>query len=82
MIRKNRPLLALSLSCLFYTRKIMSVSSSDKTRAECVSLDGEDSGHDSVDEPQSALEDRERINQLETAVAWIRGEVVNNSFSY
>lgn len=55
------------------------MSSSDKMKSD--SLDGEDSGHDSVDDPQSALEDRERINHLETAVAWIRGEVVSHSAS-
>ena len=54
---------------------IMSLLSSEKVRTEAGSLDGEDSGHDSVD----ALDDRERINHLETAVAWIRGEVVSGA---
>ncbi len=53
----------------------MSLLSSEKVRTEAGSLDGEDSGHDSVD----ALDDRERINHLETAVAWIRGEVVSGA---
>ncbi len=58
----------------------MSILSNDKAKMDSVSLDGEDSGHDSVDDPQSALEDRERINHLETAVAWIRGEVVSSEY--
>ena len=57
----------------------MSLSSNDRTtRGDSLSLDGEDSGHDSVDDFQSAADDRERVNHLETAVAWIRGEVVSS----
>ena len=36
----------------------------------------EDSGHDSVDDISTAADERERIASLETAVAWIREEVV------
>lgn len=51
----------------------MSVSSNEKINS--LSQDEEDSGHDSLYDSHSALDDRERINHLETAVAWIRGEV-------
>ena len=39
----------------------------------------EDSGHDSVDDAavQTPTDERERITHLETAVAWIRKEVVS-----
>ena len=53
----------------------MSLSSNEKFSS--LSQDEEDSGRSSVDEPHTALDDRERINHLETAVAWIRGEVVS-----
>lgn len=62
----------------------MSLSSNDRTtrtRGDSLSLDGEDSGHDSVDDFQSAADDRERVNHLETAVAWIRGEVVSSYYT-
>ena len=51
----------------------MSETSSDKQLEDSASLDG-DSGHDSVDEISS---ERERIACLETAVNWIRDEVVS-----
>ena len=60
----------------------MSQSSSEKTREGSTSsweLD-EDSGHDSVDDYSNAAEERERIASLETAVAWIRQEVVSFNF--
>ena len=51
----------------------MSSSASEKDR----SMD-EDSGHDSFDDVYtSPAEDRERIEHLETVVAWIRKEVVS-----
>ena len=37
----------------------------------------EDSGHDSVDDISTPADERERIASLETAVAWIRDEVVS-----
>lgn len=51
----------------------MSETSSEKQMEDTTSLD-EDSGHDSVDEISS---ERERIACLETAVNWIRDEVVS-----
>lgn len=64
----------------------MSVSPTEKTRdPDGSSVDGEDSGHDSVDSLQTGsmndsgpadVDDRERIASLETAVGWIRQEVV------
>jgi len=56
----------------------MSETSSDKQLEDSTSLDG-DSGHDSVDEISS---ERERIACLETAVNWIREEVVSSFFSF
>ena len=45
---------------------------------ESSSLDmDEDSGHDSVDDISTPADERERIASLETAVAWIREEVVS-----
>lgn len=56
----------------------MSETSSDQVREETSSLElDEDSGHDSVDDISSPAEERERIASLETAVAWIRDEVVS-----
>lgn len=55
----------------------MSGSSSEKLREDTASLD-DDSGHDSVDDINNlAADERERIASLETAVAWIREEVVS-----
>lgn len=57
----------------------MSQSSSEKLRDETSSLElDEDSGHDSVDDISSPADERERIASLETAVAWIRQEVVSD----
>ena len=56
----------------------MSESSSEKLREETSSLEmDDDSGHDSVDDISTAVDERERIASLETAVAWIRQEVVS-----
>ncbi len=57
----------------------MSQSSSEKLRDETSSLelDEDDSGHDSVDDISNPADERERIASLETAVAWIREEVVS-----
>lgn len=59
----------------------MSESSSERLREEpessSLELD-EDSGHDSVDDISTAADERERIASLETAVAWIRQEVVSD----
>lgn len=53
----------------------MSQSSSDKF---CSSQElDDDSGHDSVDDVGTPADERERIASLETAVAWIRQEVVS-----
>ena len=57
----------------------MSLASSEKMREDSTSLDN-DSGHDSVDDVGTAADERERIASLETAVAWIRGEVVSENF--
>lgn len=55
-----------------------SQSSTEKLRDETSSLElDEDSGHDSVDDTSSPADERERIASLETAVAWIRQEVVS-----
>ena len=53
----------------------MSISSP----TEKIREDSEDSGHDSVDSlhVSSDVDDRERIAHLETAVSWIRQEVVS-----
>ena len=59
----------------------MSVSSNEKSREDSVSLD-DDSGLDSVDDIQSPADDKERITHLETAVTWIRNEVVSQSQYY
>lgn len=46
-----------------------------------LSLDlDDDSGHDSVDDISTAADERERIASLETAVAWIREEVVSHVY--
>ena len=50
----------------------MSETSIKKLFDDNASLD-EDSGHDSVDDPSS---ERDRIASLETAVSWIKNEVV------
>lgn len=56
----------------------MSQSSGEKLRDDTSSQEmDEDSGHDSVDDINSAADERERIATLETAVAWIRQEVVS-----
>ncbi len=63
----------------------MSVSPTDRTQdPDGCSVDGEDSGHDSVDSLHvgsasgtADVDDRERIAHLETAVGWIRQEVVS-----
>lgn len=56
----------------------MSQSSSERLREESSSFElDEDSGHDSVDDISTAADERERIASLETAVAWIRQEVVS-----
>lgn len=61
----------------------MSQSSSERLREETSSFDLDefegDSGHDSVDDMSSPANERERIASLETAVAWIREEVVSFS---
>lgn len=60
----------------------MSQSSSDSHRARVsddtssLEFEEDDSGHDSVDDISSPADERERIAGLETAVAWIRQEVV------
>lgn len=56
----------------------MSESSNEKLRGENSSQElDEDSGHDSVDDIGTPADERERIASLETAVAWIRQEVVS-----
>ncbi len=64
----------------------MSVSPTEKIRdPDAFSMDGDDSGHDSVDSLHVSssgsgaadVDDRERIAHLETAVGWIRQEVVS-----
>lgn len=52
------------------------MSQSSKASSQDLDLD-EDSGHDSVDDINSPADERERIASLETAVAWIRQEVVS-----
>lgn len=39
----------------------------------------EDSGHDSADSLNVPVDDRERIMHMESAIAWIREEVVSQS---
>ena len=57
---------------------IPSVKMSQSSKASSQDLDlDEDSGHDSVDDINSPADERERIASLETAVAWIRQEVVS-----
>lgn len=57
---------------------IMSLPQSyHKAPGDSASLDEDDSGNSSVDEFHSAADDRERVNHLETAVTWIREEVVS-----
>lgn len=58
----------------------MSLSSSTEKVKEDSSLD-EDSGHDSVDSLHTPVDERERIEHLATAVAWIRQEVVSAAVS-
>ncbi len=54
----------------------MSGSSSERLKEDTTSMD-EDSGHDSVDDISTPADERERIASLETAVSWIRDEVVS-----
>ena len=58
----------------------MSLSSSTEKVKEDSSVD-EDSGHDSVDSLHTPVDERERIEHLATAVAWIRQEVVSAAVS-
>ena len=56
----------------------MSFPSKEKGREDSTSAElDEDSGHDSVDSLHTAADERERIAHLETAVSWIRQEVVS-----
>ena len=56
----------------------MSFPSKEKGREGSTSVElDEDSGHDSVDSLHTAADERERIAHLETAVSWIRQEVVS-----
>ena len=58
----------------------MSLSSSTEKVKEDSSVD-EDSGHDSVDSLHTPVDERERIEHLARAVAWIRQEVVSAAVS-
>lgn len=63
------------------TRYLVSMSHTDKDLAE--DSQDEDSGHDSADSLAVApVDDRERIVHLETAVAWIREEMVRWNWRY
>ena len=56
----------------------MSLPSKEKGREDSTSVElDEDSGHDSVDSLHTSADERERIAHLETAVTWIRQEVVS-----
>ena len=61
----------------------MSQSSNERLKEETSSFEQDegDSGHDSVDDMSSPADERERIASLETAVAWIREEVVSENAS-
>jgi hypothetical protein len=64
-----RELKAKELPAMSLTEKDLSVDSQD-----------EDSGHDSADSLAAGpVDDRERIVHLETAVAWIKEEMVSSS---
>ena len=55
----------------------LSCGSVEKQSPDASSLEG-DSGHDSAESLNGPVDDRERIVHLESAVSWIREEVVSS----
>ena len=79
------PVLILAATTRFCKENCLpkDMSSSSTSEKDLRSLD-EDSGHDSAigdDVYSSPAEDRERIENLETVVTWIRQEVVSRLIS-